>query len=193
MEKIKEMKTIDELIRTNRDFFDDGEPSEGHMERFSRKLESRFRPARPTRSIVPYLLKAAVVTLLITLSSLWTWEHFIRPDRDRMSLSDVSPQYKEVESYYIYQVNLMENEIGTLEITDSPEQKDLLMKEIRSMDSVYVHLQQELKANPGDERIINAMIEHYQTKIEVMGFIVNQLQTIRNENSNSRQNEETSI
>ncbi len=193
MEKIKEMKTIDELIRTNRDFFDDGEPSKGHMERFSRKLEARFQPARPSRSIVPYLLKAAVVTLLITLSSLWTWEHFIRPDRDRMSLSDVSPQYKEVESYYIYQVNLMENEIGTLDITGNPEQNDVLMKEIRSMDSVYVHLQKELKANPGDERIINAMIEHYQTKVEVMSFIVNQLQTLRNEKSNSTQNEETSI
>jgi len=67
------------------------------------------------------------------------------------------------------------------------------MNEIRSMDSVYVQLQKELRANPGDERIINAMIEHYQTKIEVMGFIVNQLKTIRNENSNSTQNEETSI
>jgi hypothetical protein len=184
------MKTIDELIRINRDFFDDREPPEGHMERFSSKLEARFKPSR---SIVPYLLKTAVATLLISLSSLWIWEHFIRPDRDRMSLSDVSPQYKEVENYYIYQVNMMENEIGTFDITGNPEQIDVLMKEIRSMDSVYVHLQKELKANPGDERITNAMIKHYQTKIEVMSFIVNQLQTIKNEKSKSTQNEGTSI
>ncbi|MZP56133.1 MAG: hypothetical protein GT600_11855, partial [Bacteroidales bacterium] len=127
------------------------------------------------------------------ISSLWTWEHFIRSDRDRMALGDVSPQYKEVENYYMHQVNLIESEIGTVEITNNPEQKEMLMNEIRSMDSVYVQLQKELRANPGDERIINAMIEHYQTKIEVMGFIVNQLKTIRNENSNSTQNEETSI
>ncbi|HQG63633.1 MAG TPA: hypothetical protein PK719_08235 [Bacteroidales bacterium] len=187
------MKTIDELIRTNRDFFEGGEPSEGHMERFNRKLEIRCQKMKPSRSIVPYLLKAAVVTLLITISSLWTWEHFIRSDRDRMALGDVSPQYKEVENYYMHQVNLIESEIGTVEITNNPEQKEMLMNEIRSMDSVYVQLQKELRANPGDERIINAMIEHYQTKIEVMGFIVNQLKTIRNENSNSTQNEETSI
>ena len=67
------MKTIDELIRTNRDFFEDGEPSEGHMERFNRKLEIRCQKMKPSRSIVPYLLKAAVVTLLITISSMWTW------------------------------------------------------------------------------------------------------------------------
>ncbi|HOU02622.1 MAG TPA: hypothetical protein PLL94_05620 [Bacteroidales bacterium] len=193
MENNKGMKTIDELIRTNRDFFEDGEPSEGHMERFNRKLEIRCQKMKPSRSIVPYLLKAAVVTLLITMSSLWTWEHFIRSDRDRMALGDVSPQYKEVENYYMHQVNLIESEIGTVEITNNPEQKEMLMNEIRSMDSVYVQLQKELRANPGDERIINAMIEHYQTKIEVMGFIVNQLKTIRNENSNSTQNEETSI
>ena len=31
-------------------------------------------------------------------------------------------------------------------------------------------------------KIINAMIEHYQTKLEIMTFIVNQLKTIRNDN-----------
>jgi len=57
------------------------------------------------------------------------------------------------------------------------------------MDSVYVQLQKELKANPGDERIINAMIEHYQTKLEVMAFIVNQLKSIKNTNQNGQENE----
>jgi hypothetical protein len=61
------------------------------------------------------------------------------------------------------------------------------------MDSVYVQLQKDLKANPNDERIINAMIEHYQTKLEVMTVIVNQLKSIRNENLNSSENEKVNI
>ncbi len=186
------MKTIDELIRNNRDFFEEAEPSEGHLERFNRKLEMRFHAA-VKRSIVPYLLKAAVVTLLITLSSLWTWDHFIRSDRNRMSLGDVSPRYKEVENYYVHQVNLMESEITTIGPSDSPEQQSMLKNELKSMDSVYVQLQKELKANPNDERIINAMIEHYQTKLEVMTYIVSQLKAIRNENQNTRENEKVSI
>jgi hypothetical protein len=188
------MKTIDEIIRANKDFFDEGEPSEGHFERFSKKLAIRFHSSnKSTRSIVPYLLKAAVVTLLITLSSLWTWEHFIRPDRTRMALGDISPQYREVENYYIYQVNMMENEIVSIDLSENSEQKEILLKEMSSMDSVYVQLQKELKVNPGDERIINAMIEHYQTKLEVMTYIVDQLKTIRNENLNNTQDEETNI
>ena len=185
------MKTIDEIIRNNRDFFEDQEPSEGHLDRFSRKLEVRFGATTAIRSIVPYLLKAAVVTLLITLSSLWTWDHFIRPDRSRMTLGDVSPQYREVENYYIHQVNLMESEIGSITLSGDAEQREMLNAELRSMDSVYVQLQKELKANPDDERIINAMIEHYQTKLDVMTFIVNQLKTIRNENENENENQNT--
>jgi len=187
------MRTIDDIIRSNKDFFEDREPSEGHMERFNRMLERRLHAGAVKRSIVPYLLKAAVVTLLVTLSSLWTWDHFIRSDRNRMTLGDVSPQYREVENYYIHQVNLMENEIETVVPIKNPEQKEMLRTEMRSMDSVYVQLQKELKANPDDERIINAMIEHYQTKVEVLTYIVNQLKAIRNENQNTKGDEKVGI
>lgn len=182
------MRNIEDIIRKNREFFD-ADPPAGHFERFSAKLEARFGTVTVKKSIVPYLLRAAVVTLLVTLSSLWTWDHFIRPESKRMSLSEVSPQYREVENYYIHQVSLMEGELTEMEISNNPEQKEMLLNELRSMDSVYVALQKDLKANPNDERIINAMIEHYQTKIEVMGYIVNQLKEIRNDNNNTPQNE----
>jgi hypothetical protein len=192
MKKSADMKTIEDIIRNNKDYFEDAEPSAGHLERFNRKLEKRFQAKTIKRSIVPYLLKAAVVTLLITLSSLWTWDHFIRTGSSRMTLGQVSPQYKEVESYYVHQVNMMEGEISSVDLNNS-EQKAMILKEIKSMDSTYVSLQKELKANPNDERIINAMIEHYQTKLEVMTYIVNQLKAIRNENQNKTENEKATL
>lgn len=182
------MKTIDEILKDNRDLFVDKEPMAGHMERFQYKLQQRLHPAKPIKSIVPYLLRAAVVTVLITLSSLWTWEHFIRPENNRMSLGDVSPQYREVENYYMHQVSMMEEEIVSVDFNSNPQQKDMLLTEMKSMDSAYIQLQKELKANPDDERIINAMIEHYQTKVEVMTFILNQLKSIRNGNLNTHEN-----
>jgi hypothetical protein len=193
MKNSTDMKSLEDIIRNNKDFFDDAEPSTGHLERFNRKLEKRFQVNTIKRSIVPYLLKAAVVTLLITLSSLWTWDHFIRTGSSRMTLGQVSPQYKEVENYYVHQVNLMEGEIVNVDLKNNPAQKTMLMKEMKSMDSTYVSLQKELKANPTDERIINAMIEHYQTKLEVMTYIVNQLKTIRNDNHNKKENEKVRL
>jgi hypothetical protein len=186
------MKNIEEIIKNNKEYFEGAEPADGHLERFQWKLEKRLHSSH-TRSIVPYLLKAAVVTLLVTLSSLWTWDHFIRGDKDRMTLGDVSPQYREVENYYIHQVNLMEDEIVNIDLKNNPEQKKILLKEMQSMDSAYVSLQKELNANPSDERIINAMIEHYQTKLEVMTYIVSQLKAIRNNNLNSQENEKVKL
>jgi hypothetical protein len=87
----------------------------------------------------------------------------------------------------------MESELVNIDLKNNPEQKKMLVAEMSSMDSVYVQLQKELKANPDDERIINAMIEHYQTKVEVMSYIVSQLKAIRNENQNKTENEKTSL
>jgi len=193
MKKSSGMKNIEDIIRENKGHFDGIEPIDGHLERFNWKLERRLHSQATRRSIVPYLLKAAVVTLLITLSSLWTWDQFIRKDRGGMALGDVSPQYKEVENYYVHQVNLMEGELQNVDFGTNPEQKEMLQKEMKSMDSTYVQLQKELKANPNDERIINAMIEHYQTKIEVLSYIVDQLKAIRNENQEKPEDEKVSL
>jgi len=187
------MKRIEDIVAESRDLFDDKEPFEGHFERFSRKLDMWANVAKPKRSIVPYLLKAAVVTLLVTLSSLWTWDNFIRPSSRRMTLSDVSPEYREVESYYISQISFMEGELLDLNSEANPEQNMMLQEEINSMDSIYLQLQKELKANPNDERIINAMIEHYQTKVRIMSFIVDQLTTIKTENFNIQENENVNL
>lgn len=187
------MKTIEEIIRGSMDVWNNREPEAGHFERFSVRLELRSQSRTIRRSIVPYLLRAAVVTLLVTLSSLWTWDHFIRPESSRMRLGEVSPQYREVENYYLHQVSLMKDEIINTEIQSNPEQKQILISELKSMDSVYVSLQKELKANPNDERIISAMIEHYQTKLDVMTYIVDQLKTIRNNTTNIEDNEKISL
>ena len=88
---------------------------------------------------------------------------------------------------------MMECEIVNVDLKSNPEQKTMLMKEMKSIDSTYVSLQKELKANPNDERIINAIIEHYQTKLEVMTYIVNQLKTIRNVNQNKKENEKVRL
>jgi len=178
------MNRIEDIIKRGRSEFDDREPSDGHFERFSFKLATRLHSGAVKRSIIPHLLKAAVVTLLITLSSLWTFDHFVRPNLKRtMTLSEVSPEYREVERYYVQQVNLMENEFSSLDLSN-PEQKEVLLQEMASMDSVYSDLQKELRANPNDQRIIDAMIKHYQTKLEVMSYILDQLKEIKAETAN---------
>jgi len=185
------MRDIEKIIRENHSLFDSYEPSEGHFERFTGKLEARQATSTRKISLMPYLLKAAAVAILVTLSSLWTWEHVFSPGAKKTSLGDVSPQYNEVEQYYVNQVNLVEDEIKGIQINENPEQKDMLMKELKDMDTMYEELQKDLKANPNDERVINAMIEHYQRKVEVMNYILTQLKDVKNDNQINEENYET--
>jgi uncharacterized protein (DUF305 family) len=131
---------------------------------------------------MPYLLRAAAVAILVTLSSLWTWEHILSPDSKKMSLSDVSPEYSEVERFYVQQVNLMEDEIKALPVLDDQQEKEMLLSELDNMDDMYEELKRDLKANPDDERVINAMIEHYQKKVDVMNYILAQLKEVSIDN-----------
>ncbi len=187
------MNRLEEIIKKRRSEFDDREPSDGHFERFSFKLATRLHTGKTKRSILPYLLKAAVVTLLVTLSSLWSFDHFIKPNlKKTMTLSEVSPEYREVEKYYVHQVSFMENEFTSLDLSN-PEQKEIMMQELASMDSVYVELQKELKANPNDQRIVDAMIKHYQSKIEVMSYLLDQLKQINAETENPSSHEKVTI
>jgi len=97
-----------------------------------------------------------------------------------------------VENYYVRQVGFVENEFLSLDIAN-PEQKAVLMQELTSMDSVYVELQKELRENPDDQRIIDAMIKHYQTKLDVMNYILDQLRQIKAETENSVSHEKVII
>ena len=51
--------------------------------------------------------------------------------------------------------------------------------ELSEMDSLFLNLQQEYKANPNDERIINAMIEYYQTKLDIVNTIKTDLENVK--------------
>ncbi|MCD4769244.1 MAG: hypothetical protein K8R35_03655 [Bacteroidales bacterium] len=187
------MNNLEEIIRKNRNSFDSFEPSEGHFERFTAKLETRMEkaPGYKRVSLLPYLLRAAAVAILITLSSLWTWEHVLSPDAKKMTLSEVSPEYRQAEQYYVRQVNLMEGEIKNIETGNNEDQPNILSNELQVMDQTYEDLKKDLKANPNDERVINAMIEHYQKKVEVMNYILEQLKEVKNENQINNENYET--
>lgn len=185
------MKDIEKLIRENKGAFDSYEPSDGHFERFTAKLEAHSYIAPARVSLTPYLLKAAAVAILVTISSLWAWEKIVSPDANRMTLGEVSPEYQQVEQYYVKQVNMIENEFTTIDIISNEDQNKILMDELAEMDDMYVELQKDLKTNPNDERVINAMIAHYQRKIEVMNYILSQLKEVTSENQINSENYET--
>jgi hypothetical protein len=178
----------DETIRKNIDLFNDSKPPEGHEMRFSKKLNERFH--RHNRFTVYSVLKIAAIVVLAALSTLWVIEKTFAPaEKKGIALKDVSAGYAEVEVYYTSEINSRLNELSGNPAGGEMIRNDLMKKEFHELDSLYNSLQNELLAKPGDERIIDAMITYYKTKLDILNRIVEQLnkakqlKTDKNENS----------
>ncbi len=165
-------------MKENKEAFLDQEPSDGHFERFEQRLKTQKRKVRIIR-LSKSISKVAAIGLLAIMSSLWAYNEFISPKEQGMSLSDISPDYQEVEFFFTSQINSKYQDILNNEILDDSEYKKNLNQEMIRMDSLYNELKLELGENPNDERIIQAMIRHYQTKLQVMSDILEQLNKIK--------------
>jgi hypothetical protein len=175
------MNKLEKQIQSHRHRFDNQEPPAGHMERFEQKLQ--HRQWRSLFSRIPYAVKAAALIALVALSSILIYEQartFYLQNRV-ISLEDISEEFGEAEFYYTSLINTKYREIDRLNM-DDPKQKEMLMAELKEMDRLFHSLQKDFQANPKDERVINAMISHYQLKLEVMSQIIEQLEEVNQVN-----------
>jgi len=184
------MKKIEEIIKNNREKFDDLEPAEGHFERFQSKLNNYNNKSSFSLSY-KFVLKVAVVGLLVVLSSLWLYDNiYDKQSTEQIAVKNVPPEFREAQLYYSSMVNRKYNQIQDFEFK-SKKQKKMLLDELKAMDSVYYNIKQDFKENPNDPRVMNALIRHYQLKLEVMTQVLeqlNQVQAIKNQNNKNKIN-----
>ena len=98
-------------------------------------------------------------------------------------LSDLSPQFKEVEDYYIASINM---EIAQLQVNDvNKELIDAFMSQLAELDEEYVQLNSELKEAGVNEQTVNTLIANLQLRLELLFKLkskLNQLKQNQNEN-----------
>lgn len=186
------MNNLEKMIKENRELFMDQEPSDGHFERFEQKLNKQNARKR-TISLSYRISRIAAVGLLMIMSSLWAYNEFIKPEETFLRLGEINQEYSEIEFYYTSQINNKFDELQNTDFADDPAFKEDMLTEISEMDSVYSQLQKEMGENPGDERIVEAMIMHYQTKLRVISEILERLKEYQNINSNNNQNQYESV
>ncbi|MFP4366848.1 MAG: hypothetical protein ACLFQA_07115 [Bacteroidales bacterium] len=174
------MHRIEKYIIDNREKFDLEEPDEGHFDRFmDRQVENRKNTARFTWK---HMLQAAAVTILLVMSSLWVYERFTGDELDNgfITLAEIDPEYREAELYYTSLINHKYNEIRSFDFPDNADEREMILKELAEMDTIYRSLEEELNTEGGNPMIINAMIQHYQLKVNIMNQILDHLHQVHN-------------
>lgn len=175
---------LERLILNNRESILDEEPLDGHFERFEARL---LKASKPNRLIqFRPLLRIAAITVFVLLAVNQARIYLTPEKKAEMTLGSISPEYREVEFYYTNAIEVGMNQWNKLSkegyISESEQQ--MMQSEQQEFDHMYQKLQEDLKANPNDERVINAMLEYYQARMNVINLIINKLQEVKQQKNN---------
>jgi len=177
------MDELRKLIDENRQLFDTAEPTNGHFERFEKRLNLQNKPNRKINWTA--YLKVASVAVLMVISALYVKEHLF----DKKQLTETpKSEFNEARDYYVKIVDQRIDKIEELGKSMTPEQNQLLLDEMTHMDQMYVNLQKQLKATPDDPRVIQAMLGYYQMKVDILNRIINDLNSVQQLNSPNHEN-----
>jgi hypothetical protein len=98
--------------------------------------------------------------------------------------SPIVKELIEAEAYYTSQINLRKEEVFRL-TSSNPEVRHEIDDEMTDLDRVYNELKDDLKDNADNEEVIEAMIQNYRLKLDILEEML-----IRLKQSNDSQNKE---
>lgn len=103
-----------------------------------------------------------------------------------ISLGDLSPDLKKIESYYVSNINLELSELDFSE--DNKELIDGYMEQLSELDNEYKALNNELNSLGPNDQTINALIKNLQLRLQLLQKLkskLNQLKSSKNEQEQS--------
>ena len=92
---------------------------------------------------------------------------------DGISLKDLSPELAEAEYYYNRLVQEKFEVITSSHIKLDP----VIQAEFQMLDSAYLELKNDLKDNVDSEEVIDAMIQNYRIKLQILEQILDNIQS----------------
>lgn len=162
---------FEKFIINNRNQFDDQEPS---LDLWN-KIEKEVTPKSFSFSLV---WKVAAVLFLISTIVLLV-------DRTNEPIgAELSQEFIQAEDYYITMINQRKLVIKE-QLT--PDQEQLFLDEINQLDDIYLDLKKTYQSNASNERVVDAMINNLQLRLDILNKQLEILENIKN-NKNEKDN-----
>jgi len=174
-----EKDDLKDLFKGLEGTFDTVEPNTGHRERFLEKLDNANQVVtlQKKKKIWWRPLSIAASVAVICLVAIGIYNS--RPTLDQQ-MANISP---EVGNTQVYFASLIEDQVKLLENESSPEAQKIIsdtMIQLKKLETNYKQLETDLINGGNDKLILSAMITNFQTRIDLLQEVINQIETIKN-------------
>ncbi len=190
-ENIRTMRTLEKFIQDNREAFDSEEPSMDLWQKIDQNLPAKpvVRPLWFQQSMMRY---AAAALIVLTVG--WGVYQLGRHSRDTelainqppVNLQHISPELVQAEMYYTSLIQDQKTLLNPAEL-QSLGLKDDFSKDLRTLDSLYINLKQDLLTDPNTDQIVAAMVQNLQLRVELLKEQIQTLQRARTYRRNQTQ------
>jgi len=160
---------LDKFIEQNMEGFSSSEPPPGHIERFGSRID-RFYSLRRREFRMNFVRIAAFVVFIFLVTSLFISQY--RSFKNQEVQVIINDELVEAEKYYAGMLDEYYVRISDLRFYHNEKEKRQVLKELHEMDLQVELMKSDLRNNPDNEIIINAIISHYQIKMELMDNII---------------------
>lgn len=175
--------SIEQLFGRLENQFDTEKPSQDHKSQFLEKLQSmqfteekkKETPVRSLKWMKPLFIAASLVLLFGVIFTSNT-------PTEKIDLADVSPEMQQTQDFF---TQTIERELFTIQQEVTPETQKLVdraLDQIKNLETTYEGLKDDLVESGQDKRVIYAMIDNFQNRIDVLEQVLEHIEAIKNLN-----------
>ncbi|MBN2166452.1 MAG: hypothetical protein JW717_09270 [Marinilabiliaceae bacterium] len=169
------MDQLEKYIQNNRDAFDEHLP----LNDLWLNIETGLQSGNKIR--LKYLITKIAAAIIIIIGSGVAFNMIFVNDNLHNQPNGLSTEVYEVAVFYESQINQKRDELFTL-TSNIPEIKKETDIELALLDSALNDLKLDLKDNVANEEVIEAMIQNYRLKLQILEDILNY---VKHDNDNS--------
>lgn len=160
---------LEKFIMENREVFDGATPSERAWKGIDQKLSKK-------RSNWPTVWKIAAMLFMVSTV-------YLMIDRNQRETAEgpfLSEEFTQAEDYY---VSLISQRKQAIIEQLTPEQQKEFLVEIDQLDAMYLDLKKTYQTNASNDRVLDAMINNLQLRLDILNKQLDILQNIKNQNN----------
>ncbi len=174
-----EKDNLDYLFENLKDSFDTEEPKEGHTLRFLEKLETAQNVVHLQKKSNLWWKPLSLVASLALLAMVGIGLFKPSPTIDQQ-VAKISPEVSKTEFYF---ASLVQEQVKQLQAESTPETQKIIsdtMVQLKKLEADYTVLEKNLLNGGNSKLLLSAMITNFQTRIDLLQDVLNQVETIKN-------------